>query len=143
LPEGLTLHSLRRTYASVLFAIGRAGPEVMEQLGHSDPRLTLRVYARDEKRRRSASAAQSARLGAIIEAQRHQTPKTPQISFDPLAVPIAENPERTETTTMEPAGLEPATSYLKSTFAAALRQERKRRESRKNKPPKGPTDGAR
>jgi integrase len=45
LPE-LTLHSLRRTYASILFAIGRSAPEVMQQLGHSDARLTLRIYAR-------------------------------------------------------------------------------------------------
>jgi hypothetical protein len=29
LPEGLTLHSLRRTYASILFAIGRTALEVM------------------------------------------------------------------------------------------------------------------
>ncbi len=46
LPEALTLHSLRRTYASLLFALGRTAPEVMAQLGHTDARLTLRVYAR-------------------------------------------------------------------------------------------------
>jgi integrase len=36
MPDGLTLHSLRRTCASILFAIGRTAPEVMEQLGHSE-----------------------------------------------------------------------------------------------------------
>ena len=37
LPEGLTPHSLRRTYASLLFAIGEGPPYVMAQLGHVDP----------------------------------------------------------------------------------------------------------
>jgi integrase len=46
LPDGLTPHSLRRTFASVLFALGRELPVVMVQLGHTDPKMTLRVYAR-------------------------------------------------------------------------------------------------
>jgi integrase len=46
LPGRLTPHSLRRTYASLMFAPGRPAPVVMEQLGHTDARLTLRVYAR-------------------------------------------------------------------------------------------------
>jgi integrase len=46
LPAHLTPHSLRRTYASLMFALGRPAPVVMEQLGHTDARLTLRVYAR-------------------------------------------------------------------------------------------------
>jgi integrase len=50
LPDGLTPHSLRRTCASVLFALGRAAPDVMEQLGHTDPKLTLRIYARAMRR---------------------------------------------------------------------------------------------
>jgi integrase len=45
LPE-LTPHALRRTFASVLFALGRELPYVMAQLGHSDPKMTLSVYAR-------------------------------------------------------------------------------------------------
>jgi len=50
LPERLTPHSLRRTFASLLFALGRTAPEVMDQLGHTDPKLTLRVYARSMRR---------------------------------------------------------------------------------------------
>lgn len=46
MPDRLTPHSLRRTFASLLFAIGRTAPEVMAQLGHTDPKLTLRIYAR-------------------------------------------------------------------------------------------------
>lgn len=50
LPERITPHSLRRTFASLLFALGRTAPDVMEQLGHTDPKLTLRVYARAMRR---------------------------------------------------------------------------------------------
>lgn len=32
------------------FALGRTAPEVMAQLGHTDARLTLRVYARSMSR---------------------------------------------------------------------------------------------
>jgi integrase len=50
LPDKLTPHSLRRTFASLLFALGRTPPEVMDQVGHADPKLTLRIYARAMKR---------------------------------------------------------------------------------------------
>ncbi|MDX6699470.1 MAG: integrase [Solirubrobacteraceae bacterium] len=50
LPDHLTPHSLRRTFASLLFALGRSAPEVMDQLGHTDPKLTLRIYARAMRR---------------------------------------------------------------------------------------------
>jgi integrase len=53
LPEGLTLHKLRHTFASLAYASGDTPPEVMAQLGHADPGFTLRVYAhamrRDER----------------------------------------------------------------------------------------------
>ena len=49
MPERLTPHSMRRTCASLLFALGWTAPEVMEHLGHTDPRLTLRIYARAMK----------------------------------------------------------------------------------------------
>ena len=45
LPRGVTPHKLRHTYASVLIALGRDPRYVMEQLGHTDPKFTLRVYA--------------------------------------------------------------------------------------------------
>ena len=56
---------LRRAYASLMFALGRPAAVVMEQLGHTDARLTLRVYARamrrgcnvSVRRRRRASPA--------------------------------------------------------------------------------------
>jgi integrase len=43
--EAVTPHSLRRTYISLLLATGAAVPYVMAQAGHSDPKMTLGVYA--------------------------------------------------------------------------------------------------
>jgi integrase len=57
LPEGLTPHALRRTCASVLVALGKDPRYVMAQLGHTDPTVTLGIYAQamtasDEDRER-------------------------------------------------------------------------------------------
>jgi integrase len=46
LPEGITPHSLRRTFASVLVAIGRDPAYAMAQMGHTTAGFTLSVYAR-------------------------------------------------------------------------------------------------
>jgi integrase len=45
LPNGVTPHKLRHTFASMLIALGRDPRYVMEQLGHTDPKFTLRIYA--------------------------------------------------------------------------------------------------
>ena len=63
LPDGLTPHSLRRTFASLLFAIGEAPPYVMAQMGHTTPNLTLSIYARQMDRR----DGEPARLKALVE----------------------------------------------------------------------------
>lgn len=47
----LTLHGLRRTFASVLVAIGENPNYVMGQMGHTDPQLTLRIYTQQMQRR--------------------------------------------------------------------------------------------
>jgi integrase len=49
--SALTFHSLRRTYASLRCACGDDLRYTADQLGHEDPRFTLRVYARATKRR--------------------------------------------------------------------------------------------
>lgn len=46
LPEGLTPHSLRRTFISLLLAIGDEVPYVMQQVGHATPQVTLGIYAK-------------------------------------------------------------------------------------------------
>jgi integrase len=60
LPAGLTPHSLRRTFASVLYALGDTPPDVMAEMGHTTPALALSIYAhamrRDEGERERLQA---------------------------------------------------------------------------------------
>ncbi|HEU5105190.1 MAG TPA: tyrosine-type recombinase/integrase [Solirubrobacterales bacterium] len=44
LPQGVTAHKLRHTFASILVACGEDPHTVMRHLGHTDPLFTLRVY---------------------------------------------------------------------------------------------------
>lgn len=44
LPEGVTPHKLRHTFASILVACGEDPASLMAQFGHTDPKFTLRVY---------------------------------------------------------------------------------------------------
>jgi integrase len=46
LPERVTAHDGRRTYASWMFEAGYNPVFVQSQLGHTDPTMTLRTYAR-------------------------------------------------------------------------------------------------
>jgi integrase len=52
LPERVTPHTLRRTFASLALAAGRDPRWVMAQIGHADARLTLSVYAQVVQRQR-------------------------------------------------------------------------------------------
>ena len=63
LPDGLTPHKLRHTFASLLFALGEDPVHVMGQLGHTDPAFSLRVYAHAMRR----DAGQRAQLRALVE----------------------------------------------------------------------------
>lgn len=45
MPEQVTPHTLRRTYISLLLAGGADVPWVMAQVGHTDPKVTLQIYA--------------------------------------------------------------------------------------------------
>jgi integrase len=58
IPVELTPHSLRRTFASLLYLRGENPVYVMHQMGHSDPKLALRIYTRvmAEQRRRGPGA---------------------------------------------------------------------------------------
>lgn len=54
---------LRRTFASLLFAIGEPPPYVMAQMGHTTPDLTLAIYAHQMNRR----DGEPERLKALVE----------------------------------------------------------------------------
>ena len=63
LPLGITPHELRHTFASILVAIGRDPTYVMQQLGHTDPAFTLRVYSHAMRH----TEHEPARLKALVE----------------------------------------------------------------------------
>ena len=65
LPSGLTPHSLRRTFASVLYAIGEDPPTVMQEMGHSTPELALSIYAHAMQR----DDGEKHRLRALVEGR--------------------------------------------------------------------------
>src|SRR3954453_1670722 len=46
MPSDLTPHSLRRTFASLLVALGRDPAYFMAQMGHTTANLTLSLYAK-------------------------------------------------------------------------------------------------
>jgi integrase len=57
LPEHLTPHKLRHTFASLLVALGVDPGSVMDQLGHTDPAFTLRVYRHGMRRDQASKEA--------------------------------------------------------------------------------------
>lgn len=63
LPPGITPHSFRHTFTSLLFAIGEDPVSVMRQLGHTDPAFTLRAYAHSMSR----DAGERERLSALTD----------------------------------------------------------------------------
>lgn len=71
LPEGLSPHALRRSFASWLIGEGEDVAYVQQQLGHEDPSMTLGIYAkalRSKSRRphaRRALAGTSGDLAAL------------------------------------------------------------------------------
>jgi integrase len=65
LPEGVTAHKLRHTYASLLVALGNDPAYVMAQLGHTDPKFTLRIYTHGMRR----LEGDKERLQALVEGR--------------------------------------------------------------------------
>jgi integrase len=66
LPQGITPHSLRRTFASVLYALGEDPGVVMDEMGHTDPALALRVYRQAMRRGEDEKAALTALMGGRV-----------------------------------------------------------------------------
>jgi integrase len=65
--ERVTPHSLRRTYASLRAAAGDHPVYIAEQLGHTDPGFTFRVYQRACKRRDRLDGAYLAQFDRALE----------------------------------------------------------------------------
>ena len=70
--EGLTNHSLRRTFAALLYEAGESPKYVMEQMGHSDPKLALEIYA---KVIRSERQDRGERMDALVRGEEIELPE--------------------------------------------------------------------
>jgi integrase len=92
LPEGVTAHKLRHTFASILFVRGEDPPYVMSQLGHTDPAFTLRVYAHAMRR----DEGDKERLKALVEG-REWAPLGTERASDRPNERLATRPENDET----------------------------------------------
>jgi integrase len=81
LRDGLTPHSLRRTFASLVYALGEPPPVVMDEMGHTDPALALKVYA---QAMRHGEEEQTALRGlveggvAVTSPATHEAPAAPR-----------------------------------------------------------------
>jgi integrase len=62
--EGVTNHSLRRTFASLLYEAGASPAYVMAQMGHESSALALEVYAKTMERKRDTGA----RMDELVRA---------------------------------------------------------------------------
>ena len=69
--ENLTPHKLRHTFASLLVALGVDTGAVMDQLGHTDPTFTFRVYRHGMRRDAEAKAALRELVG-VEDTKRHR-----------------------------------------------------------------------
>jgi integrase len=91
LPDGLSPHSLRRTFASVLYALGEDPPTVMAEMGHTSPALALGIYAQVMRR----GPEERERLRALVEGRDWGTSGDNALAgqFDAHASGTPERPE--------------------------------------------------
>jgi integrase len=100
LPDGLTPHSLRRTFISLLLAIGEEVPYVMRQVGHADPKVTLSIYAqvmfRGEGERERLKALVEGPDWALLGTETPQRAPEPgeQLSLETIESPAAAGDSR-------------------------------------------------
>ncbi len=72
----LTPHGLRRSFASLLYAIGEPPPVVMAEMGHTDPALALAIYAQAMRRGEGEDRA----LQALVNG--HQWAPAPELGSE-------------------------------------------------------------
>ncbi|MEO5577277.1 MAG: tyrosine-type recombinase/integrase [Gaiellaceae bacterium] len=109
--EGVTNHTLRRTFASLLYEAGASPAHVMAAMGHTSSSLALEVYARKMERNRDTGARMDALLRGADWAQAG-TSEQVAVSF-PGSENVLERqkaPPRQGFLLMELGGLEPPTS---------------------------------
>ena len=111
LPERLTLHGLRHTFASLLVALGEDPRYVMGQLGHTDPAFTLRLYTHTMRR----EDGERSRLRALVDGVRW-APAGTSLEIERQRATQAQRRRKQKTPpeqgfpSTRPAGFEPAAS---------------------------------
>jgi hypothetical protein len=115
LPEGLTPHSLRRTFASILVVLNRDLAVIMRQMGHAGPEMTLGDHAAamdwaDGERERLQALVREAPEGQSADKRRPWTP-WPRSSSRP---PDPQNPAGSGVLPIGAGGFEPPTSCSQS-----------------------------
>jgi integrase len=83
IPTDLTPHSLRRTFTALLYERGEDPVYVMDQLGHTDPKLALRIYTEVVSRQRRRGRGE--RLVAVLNGAEWASPTTADSAPDALA----------------------------------------------------------
>ncbi len=95
--EGVTNHTLRRTYCSLLYEAGASPAYVQGQMGHESAALALEVYARMMKRDRDTGARMDALVrGAQWARTGTNVPETlealPDAETSEAAIPHGDRP---------------------------------------------------
>ena len=87
--EGLTNHSMRRTFCALLHEAGASPAYVMSQMGHTDASLALEVYAKVMERQRDTGE----RMDALIRgAEWAETGRNADLEVEALPALATENP---------------------------------------------------
>jgi integrase len=111
LPAKLTPHKLRHTFASLLVALGVDAGAAMDQLGHTDPTFTLRVYRHGMRRDPEAKARLRKLVGAAEWAAMGSSATFEgQAAVSESNVHPAKTPSEQAVPPTRPASLELATS---------------------------------
>jgi hypothetical protein len=84
IPEGVTFHSLRRSYATMVAEAGAAPAYVMGQIGHRRSSFTLDVYTDVTTRRDAAMPAWKPCFRPLKRREKAQTPQ--------MAAPLSPSP---------------------------------------------------
>jgi hypothetical protein len=115
LPDGLSPHALRRSFASWLFVEGEDVPYVQQQMGHEDPTITLAIYA--QVVRHGRTSARSRRREQALADRALTGTGGPEGSAEAILGAAAErkNPAGAGPFEEPTPGLEPGTPSLRVT----------------------------
>jgi integrase len=81
--DGVTNHTLRRTFASLLYEAGASPAYVMSQMGHTSPALALEVYAKKMERQRNTGVRMDALLKGVDWALMGTNPEERGVRLSP------------------------------------------------------------